>query len=149
MTKTQEILPNPAGPHHKPRGGVFLAYPGMGLLDITGPQTVFWSAAQFLEARGAPGYVRHTVSLDGGVVMTTEGIGIDTRPVRDLKGVAIDTIVVPGAYEMSAALANPALVSWLRTIARRARRIASVCSGAFLLAEAGVLEGRRATTHSI
>jgi hypothetical protein len=83
----------------------------MGLLDITGPQTVFWSAAQFLEARGAPGYVRHTVSLDGGVVMTTEGIGIDTRPVRDMKGVAIDTIVVPGAYEISAALANPALVA--------------------------------------
>lgn len=149
MTKTQEILPRPAGPNDKPRVVVFLAYPGMGLLDITGPQTVFWSAAQFLEARGAPGYVRHTVSLDGGVVMTTEGIGIDTRPVRDMKGVAIDTIVVPGAYEMSAALANPALVSWLRTTARRARRVASVCSGAFLLAEAGLLEGRRATTHWI
>src|SRR4029450_12847195 len=99
MTKTQEILPNPAGPHHKPRVVVFLAYRGMGLLDITGPQTVFWSAAQFLEGRGAPGYVRHTVSLDGGVVMTTEGIGIDTRPVRDMEGVAIDTIVVPGAHE--------------------------------------------------
>src|SRR4030095_246438 len=147
MTKTQESLPNPAGPNDKPRVVVFLAYRGMGLLDITGPQTVFWSAAQFLEGRGAPGYVRHTVSRDGGVVMTTEGIGIDTRPVRDMEGVAIDTIVVPGAHEIATASANAELVSWLRTTARRARRVASVCSGAFLLAEAGLLEGRRAATH--
>jgi hypothetical protein len=62
MPKTQEILPRPAGPTHAARSVVFLAFPTMGLLDVTGPQTVFWSAAQHLVAQGAPGYKRHTVS---------------------------------------------------------------------------------------
>ena len=75
----------------------YASTPTLGLLYITGPQTVFWSASEFLETRGAPGYVRHTVSMDGGVVVTTEGVGIDTRPVRELEDLTIDTIVVPGA----------------------------------------------------
>lgn len=147
MTKTREFMPTAAGPGDKPRVVVFLAYSGMGLLDITGPQTVFWSADQFLEAHGAPGYERHTVSIEGGVVVTVEGVGIDTRPVGEVDLREIDTLVVPGAYEMALALAEVPLVSWLRAAARRARRVASVCSGAFLLAEAGLLDGRRATTH--
>lgn len=147
MTKTQEILPGALGPLDPPKAVVFVAYPGLGLLDITGPQTVFWSASQFLVERGSPGYVRHTVSLDGGIIVTTEGIGIDTRPVMELDNVAIDTIIVPGALDMSLVLADTPLVSWLRTAARRARRVASVCSGVFLLAEADLLDGRRATTH--
>jgi hypothetical protein len=77
MTKTQEFMPSATSPAD---------YPGMGLLDITGPQTVFWSAAQFLEARGAPSYVRRTVSISGGVVVTTEGIGIDTHRSATSKG---------------------------------------------------------------
>jgi transcriptional regulator GlxA family with amidase domain len=147
MPKTQEMLPTVAGPTDRPRVIVFLAYPGMGLLDLTGPQTVFWSAAHFLKARGVPGYVRHTVSVDGGMVVTAEGVGLDTRPVRDVEDLEIDTVVVPGAYEMAVALADEPFVSWLRTTAQRVRRVASVCSGAFLLAKAGLLEGRRATTH--
>ncbi len=147
MPKTQEILPNAIGPADVPRSVVFLAFPTMGLLDITGPQTVFWSAAQHLAARGAPAYERHTVSMDGGIVMTAEGIGIDTRPARDFMSTPIDTIVVPGSFDISTVVSDKSLVAWLRQAAGRARRVASVCSGAFLLAEAGLLEGRRATTH--
>ncbi|WP_266180357.1 GlxA family transcriptional regulator [Dyella humicola] len=147
MTKTQEILPVAAGPADRPKVVVFLAFPEMGLLDISGPQTVFSSANHFLEERGSTGYERHTVSMAGGVVMTLEGIGIHTRPTRELDEVEIDTIVVPGARDMLVVLTDDALVSWLRTASHRVRRVASVCSGAFLLAEAGLLCGRRATTH--
>ena len=147
MTKTQEILPAVIGPKDAPRVVVFVAYPDVGLLDITGPQTVFRSATQFLQECGAAGYVRHTVSMDGGVVVTAEGTGIATQPVRAIENTAIDTIIVPGAFATLAMLTNASLVSWLRVTAHRARRVASVCSGAFLLAEAGLLKGRRATTH--
>ncbi|MHA6202983.1 GlxA family transcriptional regulator [Dyella soli] len=147
MTKTQENLPTATGPADSPRVVVFLAYPEMGLLDVAGPQTVFTSASQFLHECGSPGYVSLTVSLDGGMVMTRESTGINTRPAREVDDLHIDTIFVPGARNMLPALEDEALVSWLRIAGRRARRVASVCTGAFLLAEADLLCGRRATTH--
>jgi transcriptional regulator GlxA family with amidase domain len=60
---------------------------------------------------------------------------------------AIDTLIVAGGLGTRAAVSDPALIAWLRRAAPRVRRLASVCSGAFLLAEAGLLDGRRATTH--
>lgn len=50
----------------RPRSIVFIAYPEMGLLDLTGAQTVFWAASKAMTKRGLPGYERHTASLDGG-----------------------------------------------------------------------------------
>src|ERR1700676_4189632 len=127
------------------RCALFVAFEGMGLLDLTGPMTVFWSASKFMEERGR--YARHTVSLDGGPILTAEGVTIETTPISQFEGVEIDTIVVPGPVEMEPPLADRRLVDWLAAQAPMARRTASVCAGAFLLAEAGLLDGRRVVTH--
>jgi transcriptional regulator GlxA family with amidase domain len=120
----------------------------MGLLDLTGPQSAFWVASKNLAKRGAPGYERHTVSLHGGLVQTAEGVAIDTRPFSDFDGCAIDTIVVPGAPYILLALEEvQETVDWIQARSLSARRTTSVCTGAFLLAQAGLLEGKRVATH--
>lgn len=72
---------------------------------------------------------------------------IETTPISQFEGVEIDTIVIPGALEIEPTLADRRLVDWLAAHAPMARRTASVCAGAFLLAEAGLLDGRRVVTH--
>jgi transcriptional regulator GlxA family with amidase domain len=129
------------------RFALFVAFNGMGLLDLTGPLTVFWSASRFMEQQGRHGYARHTVSLDGGPVLTAEGVTIDTAPISQFDAAQIDTIVIPGALDMAPTLADRRLVDWLAANAARARRTASLCAGTFLLAEAGLLDRRRAVTH--
>ncbi|MBC3209457.1 MULTISPECIES: DJ-1/PfpI family protein [Pseudomonas] len=132
----------------QPRTLLFLAYPRMGLLDLTGAQTVFWSASKALALRGLPGYSMHTASVQGGLIATAEGLSVQTTSLSQLNDVSIDTLLVPGAPDIRQALIdNRALVGWLRQAAPKAKRVASVCSGTFLLAEAGLLNGLRATTH--
>ena len=72
---------------------------------------------------------------------------IETAAISQFESAEIDTIVVPGALDMERTLGDRRLVDWLAANAPRARRTASVCAGAFLLAEAGLLDGRRAVTH--
>ncbi|QSQ26748.1 helix-turn-helix domain-containing protein [Pyxidicoccus parkwayensis] len=132
----------------RPRTVLFVAFPDMGLLDLTGPQTVFWAASKALAERGVPGYLRHTVSLDGGLVRTVEGVELQTSPLAAFTRVPVDTLVVPGSPDIERVLAESGpLVEWLRRKARATRRTASVCSGAFLLAQAGLLHDKRVTTH--
>lgn len=127
---------------------LFVAFPGMGLLDLTGPQTVFWCAAKRMAERGLVPYERHTVSADGGLVVTAEGVALDTLPAAQFAGRAIDTILVPGAPGISAVLADVGTtVDWIAGAAPHARRVTSVCTGAFLLAQGGLLDGRRVATH--
>ncbi|MEW5716304.1 MULTISPECIES: GlxA family transcriptional regulator [Pseudomonas] len=138
----------PVQPLGQSRTLVFLAYPQMGLLDLTGAQTVFWAATKAMVERGLPGYVVHTASLPGGLMPTAEGLSVDTLPLAQFDPAALDTLIVPGAPAIQQALAaNTDLVDWLRHASTRARRTASVCSGTFLLAQAGLLQGRRAATH--
>lgn len=127
---------------------VFVAFSQMGLLDITGAQTVFWAASRYMEERGLPPYDRHTISLNGGLVISAEGVGIDTEALSFLSDADIDTIIVPGSPHIIDVLDESSPLSlWLSNRYAKVRRVASVCSGAFLLAQAGLLEGKRAATH--
>ncbi|WP_172150216.1 MULTISPECIES: GlxA family transcriptional regulator [Pseudomonas] len=131
-----------------PRTILFVAYPQVGLLDLTGAQTVFWAATKAMHARGLPGYQRLTVSLAGGLVQTAEGLAVDTQPLSGFAVNGVDTLVVPGSPAIEQVVAESAeLIRWIADHAHLARRTASVCSGTFLLAEAGLLDGKRAATH--
>ncbi|MNF23679.1 HTH-type transcriptional regulator CdhR [compost metagenome] len=127
---------------------VFVAYPQMGLLDLSGAQTVFWAASKALAQRGLPGYRLLTASLRGGLVSTVEGLAVDTSVLGELDLAAVDTLIVPGAPDICETLdCHDELTTWLNDSAPGVRRMASVCSGAFLLAKAGLLDGCRAATH--
>ncbi len=127
---------------------VVLAFEGVQLLDVAGPVQTFASANEIVkEARGAP-YRIVVVSPRGGPISTTSGLPILTKPIaRTIGNRPIDTLIIPGGFGVQAALKKPRTVDWVARQFPRVRRIASVCTGAFLLAEAGVLARHRATTH--
>jgi transcriptional regulator GlxA family with amidase domain len=85
-------------------------------------------------------------SIDGQSVTTATGLAFVSTPLPD-PGDPVDTVVLPGGGGVHAARSNVELVSWIKTVSRTARRLVTVCTGAFLAAEAGLLDGRRATTH--
>jgi transcriptional regulator GlxA family with amidase domain len=132
-----------------PRNVAILAYPGVQSLDVTGPLEVFDGARQLLEATGGddPGYRVTVVSPDGASTATSSGLTIVPHAAIGHAPRSIDTLVIAGGPGAERASCDPALRSWIAARARRTRRVASVCTGAFLLAEAGLLDGRRATTH--
>jgi len=109
------------------------------VLDLTGPLTVFWSASAFVKQQGRRGYARHTVSLDGGPIVTSERVTIETLPLAEFEGAAIDTIVVPGALDMEPAPSNRRLVDRLAVDAPRRGARHRSAPAPFLLAEAGLL----------
>jgi len=124
-----------------------LAYPAVQLLDVTGPVQVFASANDLVAgAGGTPPYVLRIVAQAGEDITSSAGVALATGPLTK-PGEALDTLLVAGGEGAEAAAENPALVEWVRERATQARRVASVCTGAFLLAAAGVLDGRRAATH--
>ncbi|MFC4052580.1 GlxA family transcriptional regulator [Actinomadura syzygii] len=121
----------------------FVIYDGFQVLDLAGPHEVFNAAGRYecLVAAPEAGPVRSS----GGLPVHAGHALRDLDPALDLGD--IDTLVVAGGPGVDAARADPALVGWLTAAAGRARRVASVCSGALLLAETGLLDGRRVTTH--
>jgi transcriptional regulator GlxA family with amidase domain len=127
-----------------------VAFADAQLLDIVGPLEVFAVAARLAAAEGRPGPLPYRVEIlarQAGPLTTSSGLAIVAgRSFADVRG-AIDTLLVAGGRGTPAALADRALIAFLRRQARRVRRLASVCSGTFLLAEAGLLDGKRATTH--
>src|SRR5205085_10467240 len=124
-----------------------LAYPSVQLLDVTGPLQVFASANDMAaDAVGTLPYSLRVVAKGGQGVTASAGLGIATRPLPRISA-ALDTLIVAGGPGVEAASADPELVDWVRRRAERARRVASVCTGAFLLAASNVLDGRRAATH--
>lgn len=118
----------------------FVAFPGFQLLDATGPISAFHIAGQLVPHA----YDVRLMADGGGLVASTSGIALDTAP---LAPGPFDTILVVGGSVRNDFSRMAGLLDWLRAEAPRARRTTSVCTGAFFLAEAGLLEGRRATTH--
>ena len=126
----------------EPRRVVIVVFPEVQPIDVIGPAEVFHTAARI----DPPGYTVELVAAEPGPVRsTTVGLTVD-RTLAACRG-PIDTLVVAGGTGVRAACADARLVAWLAKAAARSRRVCSVCTGAFLLAEAGLLEGRRATTH--
>ena len=124
-----------------------LAFPLVQLLDVTGPIQVFASANDVvLQAGGRPPYDLKLVAQGGAQVTASAGLKLSTLPLP-LGRAAVDTLMVAGGQGVEAAAADPVIIDWVQARARRARRIASVCTGAFLLAASGLLDGRRAATH--
>jgi len=124
-----------------------LAFEGTQLLDIAGPLQCFASANEIAkDGRDVP-YRLVVASRRGGVMRTSSGLPLVTVSIASLRGTPIDTLIVPGGPGVHEAVKEPRLVAWIRGRAANTRRIASVCTGAFLLARTGLLAGRRATTH--
>ncbi|MGK5554249.1 GlxA family transcriptional regulator [Actinomadura kijaniata] len=118
---------------------VFVVYPGFQSLDLTGPFEVFQTAG---------GYECLVVAPAAGPVRAGSGLPVHAgHGVADLSPDGVDTLVVVGGDGVDEARHDAALLDWTVRAAAGARRVASVCSGAFLLAAAGLLAGRRATTH--
>ncbi|UQN69879.1 GlxA family transcriptional regulator [Burkholderia multivorans] len=130
-----------------PRPILILAFPRAQLLDVSGPLQVFASVNELALERGRPApYVPRIVAADAGPVETSSGVAVVADSLRSAAR-GIDTLIVAGGKGVHAASRDARLVRWVRRQAARARRVASVCTGAFLLAEAGLLDGRRAVTH--
>ncbi len=132
-----------------PRRIAVLAFPEAQSLDVIGPIEVFASSSHWLASeRGASGYEIELLSSTGaGALRLSCGVRLLASALPEPARLGLDTLIVAGGAGTRAAASDPALIAWLREAAPRARRLASVCSGAFLLAEAGLLDGRRATTH--
>lgn len=129
------------------RSILVLAFPNAQLLDVTGPLQVFASANELAGQQGlARPYAPRIVSAEGGLVTTSAGVALSTDSLRSA-GRPADTLIVAGGKGVHPASKEPKLLQWVRKQATRSRRLASVCTGAFLLAEAGLLDGRRVVTH--
>jgi transcriptional regulator GlxA family with amidase domain len=124
-----------------------LAYPAVQLLDVTGPLQVFASANDLVAKSGeAIPYEIRLVAPGGDSVPASAGVALVAQPLSSFE-TSVDTLVVAGGENFDATSIDPVLVDWVRGRTKQARRTASICTGAFLLGAAGVLDGRRAATH--
>lgn len=138
----------PITPRFPPESGYrieILAFQQVQLLDVAGPLQVFASANERL-GRPTPPYAPKVVAPDGPTLAASAGLHLVAEPLPDADA-PLDTLLIAGGPGVRAAGADPSLVAWVTARAARARRVASVCTGAFLLAATGMLDGRRAATH--
>jgi transcriptional regulator GlxA family with amidase domain len=140
MPKNPRFTPN------RPLRIEILAFPDVQLLDVAGPLQVFASANDLVCASGKLRPYEPVVVADRPLVTASAGLGLATQ-ILSAPRLSLDTLIVAGGSGVYAACENDKLIGWIKARAKAARRIASVCSGAFLLASTGLLDGRRAVTH--
>ncbi len=133
------------------RNIAFVAYPDVVMLDLCGPFDVFAFADRWFRRTykvDQSVYQLDVIGPQAGPLMTSSGLQIVAHHGYPEFDQPIDTLIVAGGDEgMERACADAGLIAWIKETATRVRRVASVCTGAFLLAASGLLEGRRATTH--
>jgi transcriptional regulator GlxA family with amidase domain len=141
MTINNYILPMP-----KTKRIIFITYDGAELLDLAGPISVF-NAASLI--RTNPIYKCIVASPNGGLVTHNSGVTLDTRPLSSIKYRHSDTVLVIGATRspLSRAIESKPLLASLKRASLNAERYGSVCSGSFLLGAAGLLDGKKTTSH--
>jgi transcriptional regulator GlxA family with amidase domain len=132
-----------------PRSIAILVYPGVQSLDVTGPLEVFAAAQNVLERSGRSdcGYRIQLVASSREPLRTSSGLTIVPHATLDEVSEPLDTLIVAGGSGRAQVSTDHDLLDWIVRTSAGARRTASVCTGSFLLAAAGLLDGRRATTH--
>ncbi|WP_158817441.1 GlxA family transcriptional regulator [Methylocapsa sp. S129] len=127
-----------------PRHVVLVMYEQAKLLDITGPFQVFNDACT---ADGTPAYSVTLASENGGQIRTDAGVALSTKTIHEALAADVDTLLVVGGAPAETAIATASLRACLSGYLDKPRRVGSICTGAFILAELGVLNGLEATTH--
>ncbi|MEQ8654652.1 MAG: GlxA family transcriptional regulator [Kiloniellales bacterium] len=137
-----------------PKRIVMLAYPDANAVDVVGPLQVFAGACRYMRdtyAQTPPGeQIAYRVEIIGpsaGPITTSAGFDLVASRGIDAVLEGVDTLLVAGGYGYAEMMRDQRVLTWLRQMAPKVRRLGSICSGAFILAAAGLLQGRRATTH--
>ena len=125
---------------------VIVAYPGIQPLDVVGPHEVFSIASRVQSASGKRKYHTTIASITGGQMLSESGLQLGTVPLPSPTE-HIDTLILPGGSGSGKAANDPAVLAWVEAAAPSCRRLATVCSGTFIAAAAGLLAGKRVTTH--
>ena len=128
----------------------FIVYPGFEVLDSAGPASVYSGANRALQQQGRPDHYKvELLSAQGGMVESSSGVGVHTRAISGFEPDDAFSLLVAGAERepLLTAVADPTLRSALPGLSARSKRFGSVCSGGFLLAALGLLDGHRVATH--
>lgn len=144
------FVPEADTPDAKVKRIGIVAFDGVELLDLTGPLDVFGMSALGLLKAGVvteTPYPIEVLARQPGLITSSSGLRLHADSAYGQLRDDLDTLLIPGSPDISAVLADPGLIAWVRAMSTRVRRLVSICTGAFLLAEAGLLDGLRATTH--
>ncbi|BAN50625.1 GlxA family transcriptional regulator [Metapseudomonas resinovorans] len=131
----------------QPHRVLLLVFPDFQLLDASGPAEVFAAVTEHLPRAAGAAYVLQGISAEGGLVRSSTGLELMSEALPEPADLAGSTLLVAGGYGVQRAMGQGRLARWLKEAVPRVARCGSVCTGAFLLAQAGLLDGRPVVTH--